>query len=579
MKPWIFAASRWYIAISAGFLATGIAPAPLDCLRFSVSTASAQNAIEMEIIDDESGEPISARITFTKSAKKLVRPKKLLFAGEQWLFETKAALSPPVGEYEFLVQRGPEFKEIRGGFTIEPKAKDTVLVEVPRAVDMHAENWFSGDHLSSMPMDQLRRWQMADAVDMIVSTSIPTDAKATQSTTNPATKNTRSKRDKQQPDNEPPANTALTLGLQLSTSSQRLSSPHANVLIHGIPQPAGPTANEPKDTPETKISPKQSTTIAEMLMQIEESKRSADTLSELVQPWTRDVPLLLATNGIGAVQILSSYNRLLADDRLIVSPSDGSQRMHGTIQLMRGKEKIPSELFAPIPESEELRLKGGQGVGKLSEYIYWKMLDAGLRIAPTAGSDFGNSGAHVGYNRVYIQSSTPPNNTIWWQTVRQGCTMVTNGPLLRVNINGMPPGSVQASYRSQPISLDISAALAVREAVDYLDVVFNGTTIYSAKLEDHFQKGEFPPIEITEPGWLVVRVVTAHDKGYRLATTAPFYFEFDDKRRINRDAVLFFQQWLEAAISEISDQQQLDEYGDAIDQARTFWQSKLEQSR
>jgi hypothetical protein len=109
--------------------------------------------------------------------------------------------------------------------------------------------------------------------------------------------------------------------------------------------------------------------------------------------------------------------------------------------------------------------------------------------------------------------------------------------------------------------------------------VFNGTTIYSAKLEDHFQKGEFPPIEITEPGWLVVRVITSHDKGYRLATTAPFYFEFDDQRRINREAVQFFQQWLDAAISDISSQQQLEEYGEAIDKARTFWQSKLEQSK
>jgi hypothetical protein len=351
MKPLIFAASRWYISFFVGFLATCIAPATLDCLRFTQSSATAQNAVELEVIDDESGDPISARITFTKSAKKLVRPKKILFAGEQWLIESKTALSPPVGEYEFLVQRGPEFKEIRGGFTIEPKAKDTVLVEVPRAVDMHAEHWFSGDHLSALPADQLRRWQTADAVDMIVSTSNPVAEKNAQPIANPASKNSRTKGTKQPQEKESEEDNSLTLGLQLSTTSRQLSNPYASIIAHGIPQPNERITNELKDAPEAKPGSKPIATISEMLTQIEESKQSAEMLSELTQPWTRDVPILLATNGIGAIQILSSYNRPLADDRLAVSSPSSSPFLQGSINILRGKEKIQSELFAPIPAS------------------------------------------------------------------------------------------------------------------------------------------------------------------------------------------------------------------------------------
>ena len=129
-----------------------------------------QGAITLEFADKESGEPVSARIAFTKSAKKLSRPRKILFAGDQWLAEKKFQINPPNGEFEFIVMRGPEFSEIKGGFTIEPRARDTVSVEIPRSINMHMEHWYSGDHLSSLPYHELSRWQMADAVDLAVST-------------------------------------------------------------------------------------------------------------------------------------------------------------------------------------------------------------------------------------------------------------------------------------------------------------------------------------------------------------------------------------------------------------------------
>jgi len=120
-------------------------------------------------------------------------------------------------------------------------------------------------------------------------------------------------------------------------------------------------------------------------------------------------------------------------------------------------------------------------------------------------------------------------------------------------------------------------SLTVREPVDYLDVIFNGETIYSAKLEDHYKKGEFPPLEIDKSGWLVVRVITGHDKGYRLATTAPFYFEFDNQPRKTRSAVDFFQSWLTRSVESIekddTESTILDPY---LEQAKRFWSDQRE---
>jgi hypothetical protein len=287
---------------------------------------------------------------------------------------------------------------------------------------------------------------------------------------------------------------------------------------------------------------------------------------------------LLACDAIRSVQLLSSYNRPDGDDRLILS-KEQTKGTIGKVQLTRGKEKIPSKVFAPIEADDVVRFKDPRSVGKLSETIYWQMLEAGLQITPTAGSGFNGNDTQVGYNRVYVYSETQPDQASWWRAIAQSHTFVTNGPLLRAKINDLPPGSIQTSYRGQRIALDISVSLSVREPVDYLDVVFNGDTIYSAKLEDHYKRGEFPPIEIDKSGWLVIRIVTDHNKGYRFATTAPFYFVFDGKPRVSRKAVTYFQQWQKAATDHLAESpNQLERYQPWIERSTRFWESRLIQS-
>jgi hypothetical protein len=537
----------------------------------------AQGSIDMEFVDSTSGEPILARMMFTKSTRKVTRPKKLLFSGDQWLAEPKFPLAVPNGDFEFIVRRGPEFTEIRGGFTIEPKAKDVVLVEVPRAIDMHAEHWYSGDHLSSLPIGSLSRWQQADAVDLVVSVASPEEPQAAAKQTKPSKSKDRVE--------EAMVNNAECLGLKLNTRSRLLDWQHGSILLHREPPIAQPAqaANQPSSKqgalPESATSGPPKLTAAMAFELLDKAKHTEGVVPELVRLWDRDVPILLGNESIRSVQLLSTFNRPNSDDRLMLASEKGSKTLRGKIQITRGKERIASELFAPIGAEEELKFKDARGVGRLNEYLYWQMLEAGFRLTPTASSDFAVNETHVGYNRVYIYSEEPPTEASWWQAISQGRTVVTNGPLLRASVNAMPPGSVQASYRGQSIPIDIGVSLSVREPVDYLDVIFNGETMYSAKLEDHYKRGEFPPMEIDQSGWLVIRVITAHEKGYRLATTAPFYFVFDGKPRVSRRAVDFFEDWLaksKVAIAAVP--QELEQMSPWIANAEQFWKLRRVES-
>jgi hypothetical protein len=76
---------------------------------------------------------------------------------------------------------------------------------------------------------------------------------------------------------------------------------------------------------------------------------------------------------------------------------------------------------------------------------------------------------------------------------------------------------------------------------------------------------------------MVVRVVTGHDQGYRLATTAPFYFEFDSQPRRSKAAVEFFETWLSRSIDAIKkDKEQNVSLEPFLESTRRFWSDRLE---
>ncbi|MFN7733840.1 MAG: hypothetical protein ACK5OB_18225 [Pirellula sp.] len=517
--------------------------------------AQAQNEVTLESIDEGSGAPVPSRIEFLKSAKRLKVDRKIPTYGDNWLCDGTLPLQPSTGDFEFMARRGPEFKEIRGGFTIEGRAKDSVVIAIPRAVDMHAEDWYSGDLGSEIAPESSSLWQTAEVLDMVVDSSL---APA------PATpKKTASGRAKSQPDSPSADTDPNRVGYRWKSSSSEFRSPELNFAIH---RPGGEASSEKMNTP------------SEALQRLRESTPDANAILEVTQLLSRDVPILVAQPNMKLARVLNSGQRPKSDDALL-HPKRESPEEFARLVATFGKDKHNVSLLAPIDPQERIRFKSQRGAGMLAEHIYWQLLEAGLRIAPSAASGFGRGDTHLGYNRTYAYIDSEPSADAWWKAAKDGSLVVTNGPLLRALINGVPPGAVQSVYDSQPLPLSINVSLAVREPVDYLDVIFNGETLYSAKLEEHYRKGEFPEISIDRSGWLVIRVITEHDAGYRMASTAPFYYEFNEKPRISRRACEFFQTWLQRSEARIlADAGTADAYRELLESANRFWEERLQQA-
>jgi hypothetical protein len=192
----------------------------------------------------------------------------------------------------------------------------------------------------------------------------------------------------------------------------------------------------------------------------------------------------------------------------------------------------------------------------------------------------------VGYNRLYVADASGEHTgdaiavtdrEQWWRAAWDGKSVATNGPMLRPTLEGKIPGHVFRATSGDVLELYPELSLSVRDPVDYLDVIHNGQVHYSARL-DEFAKagGAIPPLHVKESGWVMIRVVTLHEDHFRAALSAPWYIDFDDKRRVTPEGVKFFQDWLadyEERLMRLP-KAELRRHAPYIRRARAFWKEK-----
>ena len=307
---------------------------------------------------------------------------------------------------------------------------------------------------------------------------------------------------------------------------------------------------------------------------------SPDTRVAVENPFAWPLPVWLASRRVGGFFVFGDWLRL---DRGVLRVADGR-------------------------EPPGLRHRDGRALGFMAEEIYWKLLDAGFRIPPLAGSGSDGSTTPVGYNRLYVaddhakptagdpdfdssgfdepglgrdagrDSETSPAGVTdadtWWRGAWRGQSVATNGPLLRPRLGGRLPGHRFVARDGERLELQVELSLSVRDPVRYLEVIHNGRVHYSARLDEFAAAGGvIPKLVAEESGWVLVRVVTEFPDHFRAAISAPWYIEFDGRPRVTPEAVAFFQSWLRDYERRLAAQspEQIARHAPYIRAARAFW--------
>ena len=502
--------------------------------------------LEIRAVDAETNKPLAVRMYLKNAQGKPVKPAKLKDAvvdGDSIVFYDKVKLDLPTGGYEFQMERGLEYKVMNGTFEIQNFADDTKTVPLTRFCDMTEEGWYSGDLDVERPEKDLKLLMQADDVHLVPLVTWT-------NTKNPWAKDPLPKQTVNQFDGS----------FFYSALGGELTTPGNVLRLFRLDKPL----ELPTDGAKALGS-------LPWLPVVEHARKDQHAWVDAGAFFARDLPIWIAAGQIDSVQLA---NRHLLRDGVVGNEAGGWPRDNG---------------MYPNP----------QGNGRWSQEIYYDLLNCGLRIPATAGSGAGADGNPVGYNRVYVhldpELSAEGNATSaakdnikwdkWWEALRSGRVMVTNGPLIRPNVNGELPGHVFKVDAGQAVELLVGLTLSTRERIRYLEVVKNGRSEFEANLDEFKSSGgKLPPLKFTESGWFLVRAVTENAQTYRYASTGAYYVEIGYQPRISRRSAQFFLDWTNKRAGEIAEAVKNDDSPSAqtakryVEQAQAYWQGLLDKS-
>lgn len=163
----------------------------------------------------------------------------------------------------------------------------------------------------------------------------------------------------------------------------------------------------------------------------------------------------------------------------------------------------------------------------LTSQIWHLLLNAGIPIAPSAGTDVMSNFYRtmaIGTSRVYARTGAVESWSTYMDALRNGRSFVTNGPFLEFSVGGAGPGHT-VSGGEVAWSLDVATATEV----DRVEVLVNGEVAWSGEGLDgpgsrHFE-GD---LTLPEGGWVAARAVGGPARwpmmaNYPFAHTAPVW--------------------------------------------------------
>lgn len=478
--------------------------------------AGVGGTLRLEVVDKQSKRPLACRMHLTNARGKALKAPKVPYWADHFTFDGKISLKLPKGEYEFVLEHGLEYRTQSGHFTMDNLSEDSQTIELQQFADLAAEGWWSGDVDVARPATDLGLLMRAEDLHVCELITWP-DRQVLLPGDFKA----------QRPLVEFDGNRFYHLSAGIDARGG------GTLLLFNLDEPLDLGGLGENFPPQQQI--------------IDQAKQQPKAWIDAREAYGWDVPAWVASGKLDSVQVLNSNLRrksVVKDER------DGKKR-------------------------PELAFAGDSGNGRWCEAIYYHLLNCGLRIPPTAGSGSGEFANPLGYNRMYVHVDGELTYDAWWEGVRAGRVMITNGPLLRPIVNGQVPGHVFEAEAGQRVELEIALNFASRDPVSTIEVIKNGEVEATVHIEEFIkEQGLLPPITFEESGWFLVRCTAQAPGTYRYAMTAPYYVEIGGKPRISQASTRFFLDWVNerARMLKPADAQERETLKQHHLQTVKFWQ-------
>jgi TolB protein len=186
--------------------------------------------------------------------------------------------------------------------------------------------------------------------------------------------------------------------------------------------------------------------------------------------------------------------------------------------------------------------------------VWYRLLNLGFRIPAAGGTDamanYATLRGPVGLNRVY--ASVPDgalSSAVWLESLRQGRTFATNGPLLDFSVAATAIGATLRLEHAGSVSF--SARLRSIVPLDHAQVVCNGRVVRELALGPQRNalqvNGSLP---VNTSGWCLLRAFTAKAQypildNFVYATTSPVYISLHGETARSPEDARYFSAWID----------------------------------
>jgi hypothetical protein len=476
--------------------------------------------VRFTIYDTVTGKTVPCRIHIVNSEGKPQLPNHLPSFHDHFCCDGKATLPLPAGKYQYVIERGPEYKRYNGSFEIINGNLTEVTEKLHRITDMASMGWWSGELHVHRPVKDIELLMRAEDLHVAPVITWWNRSNIWDGSKLPEERIAEFK-DHRFCD-------------VLAGEDERRGGAF---MYFNMQKPIDITAAESEYPCPLRF--------------IEQAKLQPNIWIDIEKPFWWDVPVALVYGYGDSIGLLNNH----------------CQRSEMMDNEAWGKPRPKDDFPSPY------------GNGFWSQYIYYQILNSGIRIPPSAGSASGVLHNPVGYNRVYVYTGSDSlQNNQWWENLHKGMCFVTNGPLIVVDVSGRKPGYVFSAPKGQAIELDVVLSLSSNDPVRCIEIIKNGSIERSVPYTEFRDDGKLGKVRFTRSGWFLVRVIADVPNTFRFASTGPYYVEIgDNKNCISRKSIRFFIDWIDERIKQINieDSNKLEDVLKYHRKARDYWLEKL----
>ena len=482
-----YVAAMSVLAVAAAFLS-----APAD----ASNAATAVGRLSVTVTDGKSNALLPCRVHLTAGGKVIYAPGCPRYERDaDFCCDGRFEVDVPAGPVEMLLEKGPEWPSRAETLNLPAATTTTLERTLERWIDMNAEGWFSGDlHVHRPPAD------------------VPLLMRAEDLNVAPVLTHWNQQHLKGEPpylveaagDKEATHKRRPRVFHTLNQEDERIGGA---ILLFNLREPIlrdGVYRHWPSGMAYHRAA------LGQPGVHVEVEK-----------PFWWEAPVHVALGKVSSIGIVHNHYQ-----RRGLMDNEAWGRARDTAQY-----------------------PGPPGFCRYTLDLYYRYLNLGWEIAGTAGSASGVLQSPLGYSRTYVRMDAFDYGG-WWEALRAGRNVSTNGPMIFATVNDQPVGARFAVGAGESFDAIVRLDVRCRDPLDRAEIVVGGKVAATARPlpGDPRRIRAEERLSLDRSSWIAVRAFQTGETPFRFAHTSPFYVRVGDAKPHDPEAARFFVQWIDELI-------------------------------